>query len=222
MTFKIKAFEVLKSEFENQITALRGRHNAATNKDLRQPRRAQVEFLYAALDIIDKSALAPMEKARTFTGLMLIISAQIEASYALLSSKRSFLDKALLEVMGVSDDNKMDGNCRATVVGAALRLMTSEIFEKGTSKSKKLRETHAFSGIEGFDSSAFWHTGTALKHDAENAVMQVAEDELKNSIAKREAEQNVGKSFFSRFWSVPATSEAGGVATNEPETIAPK
>lgn len=215
MGFTLRDYADLKIKLDRQIIALCGSHKAPSEDKLPAHRKYQVEFLRKCellLDApVDDSNLKSMEeaeknkiirsreleKSRTLSGLMLIIKHEIDHSHLFKTGDNGIFSNGLVEAIGVSEENPMDANSAANLVGAAMKFLVTHAYQKGDT-TKPLLVDHPFSKIENFDFVKFWDRGTDMQNVFRKQVVKESEAERQKVIADQKEVSSGG--MFSFWW----------------------
>lgn len=210
MGFTLREYSEQKLEFDKQVIALRGKHSVPSEDKLSEPRKHQVKFLRKCLSLLDAPVNDSLleeaekirvqrerekEKARTFSGLMLIVRDEIDKKSHYLKSWDNGLFKAGLgEAVGISEENVLDPNSAANMISSAMKFIVSNCFEKGDT-TKALLEDHPFAQIDSFDLKDFWNRGTNMQNAYRQDVMAESAAKREKTIAEKQEVSSGG--FFS-------------------------
>lgn len=209
MSFQLRSYEDMKTEFAIEVTALRGKHSAESIDKLPAHRRSQVEVINKAIELLDASKSGNEEKSRYLTGFMYLTMTQIPGSGSLLK-------KSLVKVMGIHPEDKknkitenlIDSNDAVSILSATTKFISSHIFE---SDNKTMKKEHPFCEIKHFDISQFLLAANDLLHCSRTASITDASQKREGKIAE-EKRAKEGPGFLEKtlnflVWTKPKSSK---------------
>lgn len=204
MGFTVKSYDVLKDEFENGVKELMGYHRVDKEEKLPAERQKEIQFLRASLNKLDESP--GKNSAKTFTGLAYLFKEIIADTYTYRSPDNSKFHGILTRIIGVTEENKLEGEDIFSLSAAAMKFVSDQIFTAEHSKKVMLEDT-IYSEIDGYGVSTdkklesldvLWQKGNAILTAAKNSVFDHCAGELKKAVKERnkEASKTGGHSSF--------------------------
>ncbi|MGQ3892463.1 hypothetical protein [Legionella sp. CNM-4043-24] len=209
--------------------------NMTLVNDLTDDRKPEIQFLIRVIQFLDEQLPSPdhrdysrsrIENSRKFSGFFDIILREIYDSYKrnvflmppFNNPNRSYVYKHGHKVIGITDVNVLDPKSKALFVERACTLLSQQMYEQENGEDK-LRATHRFSDITGFDCSTYLTLGIQIVSENKPKHVMLKKTELAESQKaaaeaekKRQAEADkaAGKttSIFGSFFSKPATAGA--------------
>jgi hypothetical protein len=155
MGFILKSYETLKIDLDREVGLLRVAHKGAPSiAELFVSRRGQVQFLYAAIEVLDNYEFPPaipeigdpdVERARVLSGFMLTILNQINP-YFMTAGTSSQFGKALPVILGISLENQLDSKSAAALLSAALNFFNAIMHTNDD--FRPIRADHPFVKVE--------------------------------------------------------------------------
>lgn len=206
MGFTLSDYEDQKKTFDRQVLILLGKHSVPSEDKLLEPRNHQVKFLRKCQELldtpVDDSNLQEMgeaeknkvlrvreaEKARTFSGLMLIVKHEIDNYHLFKTGDNGVFAGGLAISIGITEENVLDANSAANMLGSAMKFLVTHSFEKADT-TKPLLEMHPFVKISGFNLQGFWDRGTDMMTNYRKQVMAESEAQRQKNIAEKQEVQ---------------------------------
>ena len=206
MGFTLSDYEDQKRTLDRQILILLGKHNVPSEDKLLEPRNHQVKFLRKCQTLLDAPVddsklqeledaernkilrLREAEKTRTFSGLMLMVKHEIDNYHLFKTGDNGVFAGGLAIAIGISEENVLDPNSAANMIGSAMKFLVTHSFERADT-TKPLLENHPFVKIDGFKLKEFWDRGTDMQTGFRKQVMAESEAQRQKAIAEKQEVQ---------------------------------
>lgn len=192
--------------FEDTKATLRGAHHTKTIDTLRQPRRHQVQFIEKTRELLHRSNLTELNKARVMTGLMLLERAIIAKSYnenifeattqdlkATKNSEHSSTYKGSLYFrclainIGLDSKNPLEYEDYPFFLRKAKLFIESHVYQNRRSRDGFIKE-HPFSSlvIPGLDISVYLDMCISISAEAEHLIIERNKQRQAEELRKEE------------------------------------
>lgn len=217
MGFEFRSYQDMKKDYNEQVSALRGKYGVATIDELPKHRKVQVYVLNAAIQQLDAIQANPnedstgLEKRRAiiFSGFIHTVTDEIEKN----SNKRGLLYRGLKQVIGEKEANQIDPQAGKLMLEHMQAFVNVRIYQKGKVATGLLLEAHPFKfeqeDIKHFSIADFLtraiqleakckeaiHTGSFKKTN--DLIAAKAEEERKKEEEERKKNQKPGTGFIS-------------------------